>query len=124
MKRTRGRDAAKEAGWRKIVLDWLESGKSRKQFCRERQLSIYTFDYWRGQLLRRDRQAKADHTAAETKTSSKPNVKPVGLVPVRIIASEPLEIRLPRGRSIAVPLGFDPKQLRAVLDLLEEDRSC
>jgi hypothetical protein len=117
----RHRDPAKEHRWRQILRDWNASGKSRNQFCRERGLSTHTFDYWRREIAQRDAERAPAPTSTPVKSPPAP-ATPI-LLPVRIVATAPLEIKLTGGRSIAVPSGFDPKHLRAVLEVLEA-RPC
>jgi hypothetical protein len=107
------RDPAKEQRWRQILRDWNASGKSRNQFCRLRGLSTNTFDYWRREIAQRD----AERAPHPTPVQSPP--APPALIPIRIVTTAALEIRLAGGRSIAVPSGFDPNHLRAVLEVLE-----
>jgi len=113
----RHRDPAKEQRWRQILRDWKASGKSRNQFCRECALSTNTFDYWRREIAQRDAERRPAPTPTSPPVKSPP--APAAFIPVRIVAIEPLEIRLADGRCIAVPSGFDPNHLRAVLDVLE-----
>jgi hypothetical protein len=121
MNRHHHRDPAKEQRWRQILRDWKASGKSRKQFCRDRGLSTNTFDYWRRAIARRD--AQRAPAPSPTPAKSPPAPAPPALIPVRIVATALLEIRLGGGRSVAVPAGFDPNHLRAVLEVLEA-RPC
>jgi hypothetical protein len=115
----RHRDPAKEHRWRQILRDWKVSGKSRNQFCRERGLSTNTFDYWRREIAQRDAEPAPASIPTPTPVKSPSAPATPVLLPVRIVATAPLEIQLTGGRSISVPSGFDPKHLRAVLDVLE-----
>ena len=115
LRRTR-RDPVKEQFWRQTLRDWIDSGKSRAEFCRVRKLSANTFDFWRRELAKRDRHQTPDRSNA----SGQP--KPI-LLPVKIVSGLPLQITLGNGTAIAVPAGFDREHLRAVLQVLE-DRSC
>lgn len=37
--------------WDGILRDWKQSGKRRIDFCREQNLKVTAFDYWRRKLL-------------------------------------------------------------------------
>ena len=37
--------------WDGILKDWKQSGKRRSDYCRERNLKVTAFDYWRRKLL-------------------------------------------------------------------------
>ncbi len=36
--------------WKDLITEWQESGKTRKAFCREHDLTVATFSYWRTKL--------------------------------------------------------------------------
>ena len=38
------------AEWREIFEAWRGSGKTRSEFCRERNIPVSTFDYWKRNL--------------------------------------------------------------------------
>ncbi len=116
MPRRRLRDPLKEQRWRQLIADWKTSGLSRAAFCRSRQLSVNTFDFWRRELVKRDA------PSASRTLPTAPPAKPV-LLPITITAPASLEIYLHSGTRITVPAGVDPKHLQAVLQLLE-GKSC
>lgn len=102
------RDPAREQFWRKTFREWEGSSKTRHQFCIERKLATSAFDYWRREIVRRDAQ----------RLNQKRDDTPV-LIPIKVIAATPLEVKLLNGRSILVPAGFDANHLRTLLDVLE-----
>jgi transposase len=114
MNRSNQPDLAKEQFWRQTFRDWKASGQTRKQFCAQRGLSPHTFDYWRQVLTKRDAQGPLPSPTPP----SLPN-KPL-LVPVKVVLSASLEVKLPNGSSILVPAGFDPKHLKQLLEVLEQ----
>jgi len=38
--------------WKVLIAEWQESGKTRKEFCQERDVTVATFSYWRTKLNR------------------------------------------------------------------------
>ena len=36
--------------WKSLITDWQTSGQTREVFCRERDLKISTFSYWRTKI--------------------------------------------------------------------------
>jgi len=130
VKRGRPCDPAKEVLWRRILKQQRDSGLSVRAFCRRERLKDFNLFRWRRELSRRDRQADTaipDHSAGEF---TEPSASPVFL-PVRIIDDRgerarpimPIEILLPDGPIVRVPVGFDPRTLGSVLAVLE-GRSC
>ena len=116
MPRRTFRNPVKEQRWRQLLQDWKTSGLSRSQFCRTRQLSVNTFDFWRKELARRDA------APASPSLPPAPPARPV-LLPITITSSAPLKIHLLNGTRITVPPGFDLQHLQAVLQILE-GKSC
>jgi hypothetical protein len=108
---------------------------TRNAFCQSRSLSLPSFDFWRREIAKRDAENQAiSATRTESQpanshsnsTSSKPSTrnhsKPI-LLPVQIISTPTLEVRLTNGRIISVPPGFDPTHLQMLLTVLET-QSC
>jgi hypothetical protein len=129
-KRGRRCDPVKEMRWRGILKQQRDSGLSVRAFCRREGLKDFNLFRWRRELSRRDREANSaipDRSAGE---SPAPPASPVFL-PVRVIDDRgerarpvmPIEILLPDGPIVRVPLGFDPRTLGDILTVLE-GRSC
>ena len=89
-----------------------DSGLSIRDFCRGRGLHESAFYFWRRELTQRDRRQPS--RAASTQ---------LAFVPVRVIASVPLEVVLRSGQVVRVGPGFEATHLRAVVDALE-GRPC
>src|SRR4051812_26527036 len=105
-------DPARERLWRKRLARWKASGLKVRDFCEREGVTPTAFAHWRKEISGRDARAVA---AAEPT-----------FVPVRITAqaaTAPLEVVLPSGLAVRVPLGFDPAHLRAVVAALE-GRTC
>jgi hypothetical protein len=95
--------------WRQLVADWQHSGLSVRAFCERRGLAVPTFYLWRRRL-------QASPPAAT-------------FVPVRVRDQATLatagqyaglELVLPHGCCLRVPVGFDADTLRQLLAVLEE----
>ena len=94
-----------EAEAARMVSAWRESGESRAVFGRRYGIHVHRLYYWIAATEKRSR-----------KSADQKRVKfhPVQLVPeAKSESSAPIEIR-----SISVPRGFDPVELRAVISAL------
>jgi transposase-like protein len=87
------RDSGREQFWREVIAAWPKSRKSISAFCLERGLSEASFYHWRRTLRQRD----LAPVAASSPT----------LVPVRVLAGTMLEIVLPTGLMVRVPVGTE-----------------
>ena len=129
-KRGRRCDPAKETLWRKILKRQQDSGLSVRAFCDREGLKDFNLFRWRRELSRRDRRANTAIPSRSAGEPTAPTASPVFL-PVRVIDDRgerartimPIEILLPDGPIVRVPLGFDPRTLGDVLAVLE-GRSC
>jgi hypothetical protein len=123
-------DPAKEKLWRRIVKQQRDSGLSVRAFCNREGLKDFNLFWWRRELSRRDREANTAIPSRSAEESVAAPASPVFL-PVRVIDDRgerarpivPIEILLPDGPIVRVPLGFDPRTLGDVLAVLE-GRSC
>jgi transposase len=129
-KRGRRCDPAKEILWRGILKQQRDSGLSVRAFCDREGLKAFNLFRWRRELSRRDRAADAAIPNSPAEQSTAPSASPVFL-PVRVIDDRgerarpvmPIEVLLPDGPIVRVPVGFDPRTLGDVLAVLE-GRSC
>jgi hypothetical protein len=129
VKPRRRRDPAKEKLWRKIVRRHQTSGLSVHAFCAREGLKDGNFLWWRRELYRRDREKTTSHPSSAAQESTQPSVSPVFL-PVRVVDADviqsrltmPIEILLPEGPTVRVPVGFDPQTLGDILAVLEGRR--
>ena len=129
-KRGRSFDPEKEMLWRRILKQQRESGLSVRAFCRRRGLNDSSLFRWRRELSRRDREGNTAICNRSAGEPTGPSASPAFL-PVRVIDDcgeharpiTPIEILLPDGPIVRVPLGFDPRTLGDVLAVLE-GRSC
>ena len=98
--------------WRTIIADWRSSGLSVTAFCRSCQVCKSGFHRCRTIL------DQLDHNSA---TPPRPLAEPKStpsFVPVRVVHDAVVEVILPSGLQLRVPLSADPQQLaRLVLAL-------
>jgi hypothetical protein len=99
--------------WRTILADWRSSGLSVTAFCRSRNVYKSGFHRWRNILDQLDRSAATPSARPQAPPQSSPS-----FVPVRVIPDCVVEVILPSGLQLRVPLSADAQQLaRLVLAL-------
>jgi hypothetical protein len=104
MPKTRRR-ADREQFWRDTITAWRESGQTVTAFCAAREVAEATFFAKRRELTRRDQSPNA--LAPNTSFAA-----------VRLISDPTVEIVVPNGVIIRVPVGADPAAVaRLVLAL-------
>jgi hypothetical protein len=97
MPKTRHR-AERDQFWRDTIAAWKESGQSVTMFCAARGLGESTFFAKRRELTQRDQFPNAP-------TSSAPSTS---FAAVRVIPDTIVEIVVPGGLIVRVPVGADP----------------
>ena len=98
--------------WRTTFATWRSSGLSVAVFCRSRDLNLSSFYRWRKILDDLDR-------PASTRPRSEPDPRPVpSFVPVRVIPDAVVEVILPSGIQLRVPLSADAPQLARLVRAL------
>jgi len=98
--------------WRTLIADWQRSGLSVTAFCRARNVNKSGFYRWQNILN------ELDHPS--TTITQLPDLVPhsPSFVPVRVIPDALVEVILPSGLQLRVPLSADAQQLaRLVLAL-------
>ena len=96
--------------WRTTFAVWRSSGLSVAAFCRSRDLNLSSFYRWRKILNDLDRPSA---------TRSRPDpLPPQSFVPVRVIPDAVVEVILPSGLQLRVPLSADGPQLARLVRAL------
>lgn len=95
------------AKWREIVSEQEASGLSQSEFCRQRNLVLSKFVYYRGSIKSREK------TNASQKLFSAVSIKP----PESKAASE-IKIILPNGFQCIVPAMMDVVCVRCLMEAL------
>jgi transposase-like protein len=98
--------------WRAIVSEQIASGQSVAAFCRERGVTSSQVFAWKKRLREAER-------AQFVEVQIEP-AEPLPELGIRQQAKA-IEVRLFKGRSIAVEPGFDADHLRALLAVLEPE---
>ncbi|HEY2910306.1 MAG TPA: hypothetical protein VGI99_08665 [Gemmataceae bacterium] len=89
--------------WHLLIADWKQSGQSVAAFCRQRGVCKSGFYRWQ-------------HIFADE--GSTPTPATPSFVPVRVIADAVVEVILPSGLQLRLPLSADAQQVaRLVLAL-------
>ena len=107
--------------WARLVAEWERTGLSEVVFCRERQITLAPFRWWKSRLSRADARGSESATPSVPQRSSR-------LVPVRVVPSAPdagaapLEV-VCGSRTIRVHGDFDAQVLSKLLRAVE-DISC
>lgn len=112
------RDPAREQFWRHAIADQQSSGRTVRDFCRDRQLTETAFHHWRRELRKRD-----------DARSATPAFVPVTVVPgpsapnTTCTPNTTIEVRCPSGHVVSVT-GIPLCELFAVLAGLAEGAPC
>jgi hypothetical protein len=98
--------------WRPIIADWRSSGLSVTAFCRSRNINKSGFHRWRTILEQLDRSpTSAPPIPAEPQS-------PPAFVPLRVIPDAVVEVILPSGLQLRLPLSADAQQLARLVHAL------
>jgi hypothetical protein len=122
--------------WAVTVREWRRSGLKASAFCRERGLTLKTFEWWRWSLHARRPRAGASRLMDRLLSSAPPaSVGPARIAPafVEVLPKSPpalqetpwedlagVEVVLRGDRRVRVEKGFDGATLRRVVAILEE----
>lgn len=91
--------------WFDLVQEYEVSGLSREVFCKQKEVSLNTFTYYRSQRLKQNR------PVGEIKS---PFIE-LSLTPT---TSDPFRLIFPNGISLALPQQFDQQQLIKLMEVL------
>ena len=98
MSKPRLRPADREQFWRDTITAWKESGQSVRAFCTARGVAEATFFARRRELDNRGRSPRPAATRGPSPS----------FAAVRVIPDPTIEIVLPGGLLVRVPVGADP----------------
>jgi len=96
------------ARWRTVLATWRSSGLTITAYCRAHAITVSNFYRWRNILEQLDPSPlpSTDATA------------PPAFVPVRVIPDTLIEVILPSGVQLRVPLGADAQQIARLAQAL------
>ena len=98
MPKTRRHNASREQFWRDTITAWKASGQSVRAFCAARGVNEATFYARRRELAHREPPA----------TSTTPSGPSPTFAAVRVVLDPAVEVVLPTGLVLRVPVGADP----------------
>lgn len=94
--------------WKPHIEGWRASGLSQAAYCRQHGLDMKRFAYWRRTL------------ASTAAAASTPALLPI-MVSDAPVADDRVEVRLPNGLQVLLPIGLDPAH---VVPLIRALWSC
>ena len=100
---------SKEALWRKIFLDFTESGKSVTVFCRDRDIPVWKFYYWRKRIKPREYLFEEVSVPDDPIEESEPVLAEAPSSGISLFVND-IEVKLTRN--------FDASTLRRILSVL------
>lgn len=107
------RDLGKEQAWRQILERFVGSGQSVRAFCAAHGVRESAFYYWRGEIQRRDEQARGHRSASSA-------FAPVVVQPPALSTAEAgLRLRLGAGRELLMPASWPIERVAALLRAIE-----
>jgi hypothetical protein len=80
------RDDKKESFWRQQINEWKRSGKSKRAYCKFKNLSESSFNAWSREIELRDREKVSTTNAAVLLTDAEQQ-SPNPFVPLRLVSS-------------------------------------
>ena len=112
--------------WAKRVERWRDSGLTTAEFAAELGINPRTLTYW-AWTLKREASGKKGVWPAKRRKVAEPAAAASKVAGVRSAFVEVVQSRAPearfelevRGRRLHIPEGFDAKQLRSLLEILE-----
>lgn len=95
--------------WRTIFATWRRSGLSVTAFCHSHAINKSGFHRWRNIL------DQIDRSAATSPPAPGPTTSATTFVPLRVIPDTLIEVILPSGLQLRVPLSADVQQLACLV---------
>lgn len=95
-------ESSKRDVWVDRIAAWERSGLSRRVWCGEHGVKVHTLDYWRRRLRGESVSARRKHPARAQ------------LLPIQVALpapAVPIEVLLPSGIRLRVPVGADAAQV-------------
>jgi hypothetical protein len=95
--------SGKQDFWEEHIKAWQAGGHTQTRYCREHQLSLASFGYWRRKL----------------KAAARPAAKGmIPIVPAGACGPAPIEIALRNGLTLRVPIAAEPVRVAAWVRVL------
>jgi hypothetical protein len=87
----------KAAFWKRHLAAWRDSGLSQAAYCRQQDVSLSSFGYWRG---------KFGAAPSPSPSPSPPALLPIVVSPVPT-SMDRIEVALPNGLQVRLPMDGD-----------------
>jgi hypothetical protein len=93
--------------WKILIDEWEESGKTRKEFCREKNVTIANFGYWRTKINKIENpKPQGNNTFIRCKLSSSP--------------SKGFFLEWPEGMKLRLPENIKIQEIAALVKALRD----
>jgi len=79
-KGTNGTSCKKTDYWEQQVISWEQSGKTQKEFCRQQEISVPAFGYWKRKLRSQHSQVVEFYPLTIPVSSPQPSSSGISLV--------------------------------------------
>ena len=97
----------KRAYWKRQIESWRSSGMTQVAFCREHELKVHQFTYWKKRIVQTEAEGKFVSLNLSSFTNKQP---PQPGCPLRVVVSN--------GLKVEVEAGFDPDLLGQLIIVL------
>jgi hypothetical protein len=97
--------------WKGRMTEWQDSGQTREVYCRERDLRISTFSYWRTKINKLE--------SSESETTAKKD-----FIRYRLPTSTSSQITIgwPDGMKLQLPIGINLQELAEFILVIKDHR--
>jgi len=112
------RDLEKEKRWKSIFQEFASSGKTIIQFCADRNLKKYQFQYWRKTIQKRDGHLRNKDESSKSKFAAV-RIKTPAFFSQDCLNKDEIEIHTPHGHKIKFRSDLNTESLKKVMSLLE-----
>jgi len=109
--------------WQPIVADWSASGLSQAEFCRQKGIQPWTFNWWKRQLSARQQSPGDKSSSSQRRRSGKQaGYSANSFVEVNMTDGAPstgYEVVLSGGRVLRLPRAFDAESVTRLIAAVE-----
>ncbi len=105
--------------WLKHIRQWQQSRATQSEYCRQRDLSITAFRWWRSELVRKGIDVSQSGDADRTQGKSGSFVELALTRRTASRGSAVYEIVLSNQRRLSLAEGFDPEAVATLVSILE-----
>jgi len=92
--------------WKQITDQWRQSGKTQREFCKEREIKLTTLTYWMGRIKKA---GKEDSQVKDLVCIS---------MPMSSEMASKIVLEVDKRYRITLPSGFDSETLKQILAVI------